>query len=116
MKEVERLSNELASAFRDSEEYKNYLEAYHELMKHPSLMRETNEMRRNNLHIQNSNSVDSVGMFDRVGEFSRQYAALRCNKVVEDFLQAELCLCRLIQDSMKLAVSKIDFDTSFLEH
>lgn len=113
MFEVDRLSDELASAIRDSDEYKMYLQCYNELAQYPSLMRDTNELRRNNLHFQNS--ADEVGMFDKVEEFSKRYATLRSNRVVSDFLQAELCLGRMIQSVMKTIVSKIDFDTSFLD-
>lgn len=112
MSEVEQLTYKLSRAVMESDEYAGYVKAYKTLSQYPSLMRETNELRRNNFTLQNSDNYE--GMFDRVEAFRRKYDELRKHKVVSDFLQAELCLSRMMQMIFNSISGSIDFDIDFL--
>ena len=49
-------------------------------------------------------------MFDRIDEFEREYEQLRENPVVEEYLQAELAVCRMIQEINMQIADAIDLD------
>ena len=112
MSDVERLTGELCQAIRTSKEYADYKEAYRLLEQYPALLRETNELRRQNFELQNSE--DSDGMFDRVEMFRKNYAELRKHQEVSDFLQAELCLARMVQSIGNAVTGCLDMDVDFL--
>lgn len=113
MQEIDRLTMELCNAINESDVYKDYLKAYNALLQYPSLLRETNELRRQNFELQNSNDME--GMFDRIEVFRKRYAELRKHEVVSNFLQAELCLFRLVQSVCTSIAGSLDFDVSFLD-
>ncbi|CDD56612.1 YlbF family regulator [[Bacteroides] pectinophilus] len=113
MSEVERLTDELCRAIRTSREYAEYKEAYKILEQYPGLLRETNELRRQNFELQNSE--DSDGMFDRVETFRKNYAELRKHQEVSDFLQAELCLARMVQSIGNAVTGCLDMNVDFLD-
>lgn len=112
MNEVEQLTYKLSKAVMESGEYTKYVKTYRALAQYPALMRETNELRKNNFTLQNSDNFE--GMFDRVEAFRRKYDELRKHEVVNDFLQAELCLSRMIQMILNSIVNSVDFDVDFL--
>lgn len=112
MSEVEQLTYKLSRAVMESEEYARYIQSYKALAQYPSLMREANELRKNNFTLQNSDNFE--GMFDRVEAFRRKYDELRKHEVVSDFLQAELCLSRMIQMIFNSIAGSIDIDIDFL--
>ena len=113
MNEVERLTEELSRAVKESSVYAAYTEAYRALSQYPGLLRETNELRRENFKLQNSEDIE--GMFDRVETFRKNYAELRKHQEVSDFLQAELCLARMVQSIGNAVTGCLDMNVDFLD-
>ena len=74
---------------------------------YPGLQEEINEYRRKNYLLQKS---DDEELFDRIDEFEREYEQLRENPVVEEYLQAELAVCRMIQEINMQIADAIDLD------
>lgn len=110
---IDGLAAELSQAILDSEEYKNFLRCRAELSKNPQLYQAVNELRRHNFEIQNSESVPD--MYDEVVKLYDRYAYVRTSIVANQFLRAELSICRMIQDIQRTLLTDIDFDVDFLD-
>ena len=54
-------------------------------------------------------------MFDRVETFRKNYAELRKHQEVSDFLQAELCLARMVQSIGNAVTGCLDMNVDFLD-
>lgn len=112
MTEFIQKAEELSAMLSDSDEYKRFLEAKNELEKDRELYNRVVEYRRRNFYIRNGNTNDKQGELKKLGE---ENGDILRNTVVREFLNAELILCRIVQEINTLVISKIDFDVSFLE-
>lgn len=110
---VDELAEQLAAAVLESEEYKNFLRCRTEIKKNPQLYQAVNELRRHNFQLQNSEDV--VDMYDEVTKIYDRYAYIRTNIVANQFLRAELSMCRMIQDIQRKLLEDLDFDVDFLD-
>ena len=106
--EIMEATKKFAAIIRDSDTYKEYLFQREKIKTQPELYDKVNEYRRKNFDIQNES--DSEDLFDRMEAFEREYAKFRENPLVDDFLQAELAFCRMMQDVNVLLTSEIDFE------
>ncbi len=112
MSRVDELAAELAKAIVESEEYKDFLRCKEEISKNPQLYQAVNELRRHNFELQNTEGV--ADMYEEVVRIFDKYAYIRTNVVANQFLRAELSVCRMIQDIQRTLIEDMDFDVDFL--
>ena len=103
---------ELTQAIVDSEEYKNYLYYLGEIKKQPELYEKVCDYRRRNFELQNMDVSDN--MFDEVMRFQMENAVIRKNELMNEFLKAELSVCRMLQGITRTIADSVDLDTDFL--
>ena len=103
---------ELAQAVADSEEYKIYLHYLEEIKKQPELYEKVCDYRRRNFELQNMDVADN--MFDEVMRFQMENAGIRKNELVNEFLKAELSVCRMLQGITRVIADSVELDTDFL--
>jgi len=113
MREIDRLKCELAEAVKNSEEYENYLKCKGLLAGKPDIERTVDEMRRQNFEFQNSEGFDNSS--EAIDEICHRYESVSAQDVANEFLNAETCLCRMIQDICKTIIEDIDFNLDFLK-
>lgn len=97
-KEVARCTEALVQALLNSEEYKSYLKYQEELNQKPDLRNQIDEYRIKNFYLQNQEGVD---LFDAVDQLDREYEQLRRDAFVNAYLEAELSVCRMMQNIQK---------------
>ena len=109
---VEEITDRLKEAILDSDVYKRYTKIYDEIKADEGLLRQVNELRRNNFFAQNGGSGRmSYDEYHNVYNATRQ---LRQNSLVNDFLDAELDLARMMQHINEEIMEAIKFDCNFL--
>ena len=109
---VEEITDRLKEAILDSDVYKRYTKIYDEIKADEGLLRQVNELRRNNFFAQNGGSGRmSYDEYHNVYNATRQ---LRQNSLVNDFLDAELDLARMMQHFNEEIMEAIKFDCDFL--
>ncbi len=86
---------ELVSAIRKSTEYRNFQEAGQEVRKVPGLAEKIREVCWKNYELQNSGTED---LYERLEEFMDQNKEFWRNPVVEQYLEHELRMCRILQE------------------
>lgn len=109
--ELENKVIELSNAIMESEDYKKYLSAKNEIEENQDLLARVNEYRKKNFFIQNSDSMNKI---EEIRKLVGEYYDVLSNKLVKDYLEAELVLCRCIQNINNIMMEKLDFDVSFI--
>lgn len=106
--QIQEATKKFAAYIQESDTYKEYFFQRERLKKQPELYEQVNEYRQRNFDIQNES--DSDDLFDKMEAFEREYAKLRENSLVDDFLRAEVDFCRMMQDINVLLTAEIDFE------
>ncbi len=108
MKETEKIIHEFAERLKQTEEYRTYEEKRNKVREYPGLMDEINEFRKRNYMMQKSEGE----LFDKIDAFAKEYEEFRSNPVVDQFLRAELAICRMVQNIYTEIAEVIDLDIS----
>ena len=70
------------------------------------------DYRKRNFELQNMDVNDN--MFDEVMRFQMENAAIRKNALANEFLKAELSVCRMLQGVTRTISERIELDVDFL--
>lgn len=107
-KQLDKASREYVRAIKSTAVYKNYRTQLERIKQKPELYAQVNEFRRRNYEIQNSSQADDL--FDKIDAFEKEYEKFRENPLVDEFLRAELALCRMMQKIDIFLTEELDFD------
>lgn len=108
MNRVEECISLLAEALQESKEYQDYQKMRARLHEDPEKERQVNEFRKRSYLLQNSG--ESVDLFSEIERLQQESAPLRAQTDVNEYLAAELALCRMVQHINYRLMQEIDFD------
>lgn len=106
MKNKDEAILDFVTKIKDSEEYQAYNREKEKVKCYPDLKAQIDEFRRRNYEMQTKEDT----AFDTIEQFEREYADLRENPIVADFLAAELAFCRLMQQINIQIMDSLDFE------
>lgn len=106
-------TEELVQAILASEEYREYLECFAKIKEQPELYERVGDYRKRNFELQNMDVNDN--MFDEVMRFQMENSAIRRNALVNQFLKAELSVCRMLQGITRTISDNVELDIDFLK-
>lgn len=106
MESVEQATKNLVESILQSEVYRSYQEELACVKSVPGLKAQIDEFRRRNYELQTSEDID----FYRLDCIEGEYSEFRRQPMVEEFLSAELELCRMIQDITARITEGIHFE------
>lgn len=95
-------------AVKETETCKRYYYQLGKIKKNPELFKKVNDYRMRNYEIQNTSQDHEL--FEKMDAFEKEYEKFRDNPIVDDFLRAELALCRLIQEVNVYLTEEIGFE------
>ncbi len=102
----------LATEMKNSEEYIRFKRAEAKVSEFSGLQQRINEFRASWYELQNGGTSQ---LFDEIDRVEERYSDLRENPYVQEFLSAELALCRMFQMVNWTIMQNLDFDTGFLQ-
>lgn len=106
--EVQKALEQLAQAIKDSDIYREYRRQSEKVDNTGDMREKIDEYRVRNFELQNS--VQTEDLLDKLDAFEREYEKFREDPLVEEFLDAELAFCRMMQEiDVKLAET-MDFE------
>lgn len=105
---IVKATQEFAQIIKSSEIYKQYVHAREMVQKQAGLFEEVNEFRRKNYQLQKNVSGDEL--LEKTEALNQEYAVMRSNPLVEEFLDAELAFCRMMQEVNILLTNELNFD------
>ena len=109
--DIQTALEQLATAMKNSEEYVRFKRAEAKVAEFSGLQQRIDEFRGSWYALQSSGSPD---LFEQIDQVEDQYMDFRENPYVQEFLAAELALCRMFQQVNWTIMQNLDFDTDFL--
>lgn len=106
--DMEIALKKFVKSIKETDTYKKYVFQLEKLKRYPEYYEKVNEFRQRNFEIQNATQVDD--MFDKLDAFEKEYEKFRENPLVDDFLRAELALCRMMQEISVYMTGELDFE------
>jgi len=108
MREWEVLTKNLVEQIKNTEVYKDYEAQCDALKDDVELRRQINQFRKDSYDFQQYEG----DIFSKLDEFERKYAAFRSNPKVENYLQAELAVVRMLQSIYDGISDAVDLELS----
>lgn len=108
MKTVEECSEKLMQALLESEEYQRFEKLKAEMAKHPDWKAQVDDFRMRVYLIQNSN--EALDRLDEMKKLFREKKEKEENKLIEEYLSAELTVCRILQKITMNLMKLTDID------
>lgn len=103
----------MVASIKSSQVYREYREAKEKVERDPVKKRKLDKYRTEIYEIQNSyGSGDLYHTIDRIEQESEEF---RSDPEVDQFLSAELALCRMIQYVNLTLIDELDFDMEFVK-
>lgn len=109
--QMETALDGLIQAIHESPEYRKYQDIRAKVHELPQLEQKIHAFRKKNYEIQNF--ADEWDLYERVDGLEREGAEFRKDPLVNEYLDAELAICRLFQKINGEIVQSIDFDLGF---
>lgn len=109
---LEAALEQLVKAMKNSSEYVRFKRAEAKVAEFSGLQQRIDEFRSNWYPLQSSGAAD---LFEQIDQVEERYADLRENPYVQEFLAAELAVCRMFQQVNWTILQNLDFDTGFLQ-
>ncbi len=110
--EVRRKLEDLMKAIRASEEYRQFEEVKQRLNAEPEKRRRTDEFRRRNFQFQNSEEGSSS---QAQVEMYHEREELRKDQLIDEYLNAELIMCRLLRQISLRVMESVDLELDSME-
>ncbi|MDE6888101.1 MAG: YlbF family regulator [Eubacterium sp.] len=111
MSQVNEALEGLIQAIWEGEEYQRYQKIRAKVHEIPELEQRINAFRKKNYEVQNR--TDECKLYDQVDGLEREGIEFRKDPLVNEYLSAELGICRLFQRINWELVRNIDFDLGF---
>lgn len=105
---VKKATESFIDEIRKSEVYREYDHQKEMLKKQPELFAMVAEFRQRNFELQKETPGEEL--LDKLDAFEREYEEFRANPLVDDFLEAELAFCRMMQEINVLITAELDFE------
>lgn len=110
--DIQAALEQLVMAMKNSEEYVRFKRAEAKVAEFSGLQQRIDEFRSSWYALQSSGSPD---LFEKIDQVEETYTDFRENPYVQEFLSAELALCRMFQQVNWTIMQNLDFDTGFLQ-
>ena len=109
--EILEKAAELRDLILGSDEYTKFQFYREHLMKEEDLYRKVNEFREKNFELQIRGDSANANLVEHL---TQQYINILEKPVVNEYMQAELILCRKLQMMYRIITEKIELDLNFL--
>ena len=109
---VKRCVDELLRCLHSCSEYRAFEQARHKLDEDPRKRKRTDEFRRKNFLLQNS---EESGSQEAQEQMFLERSELRKDPVIDEYLKAELSVCRLLRQISLRLMDSVDLDLDSME-
>ena len=112
MNQIDESINQLITAILESEEYQQYLKIREKVKQDPEKEKAIHDYRMRNYQMHKNRNVDLFDEFDRI---EHEFESFRAEPLVDDYLAAELAVCRLFQKINWSMLERVEFDLVFFD-
>ncbi|MCR4929415.1 MAG: YlbF family regulator [Lachnospiraceae bacterium] len=104
----DKLTENYIKELKKTQTYKTYRDKLNALKKDEEMWNKVSEYRKKREELQNN--TPSEELYDKADWFEREHAYIYDNKQAKEFLEAEVALCRLVQDICFKLTQSLDFE------
>ena len=105
--EMKKALEHFLDDFQESAAFKDYKYQQKRIKKIPGMIQRINEYRARRFEFQKYTGED---LFEKIDEFQREYQQFKEEPLVREYLQAELEICRLVQEINMAIDELVDID------
>ncbi len=105
--EIRRALEQFLEALQESQAFKDYKYQQQRIKRVPGMAERINEYRSKRFEFQKYTGED---LFEKVDEFQREYQSLKEEPIAREYLEAELEICRLVQEINTAIDELVDID------
>lgn len=113
MNQIQQCTENLIDAILKSEDYEAFLKARKRLYADSKKVQRTDYIRKKNFELQNKESIDVFS--DEMEQFSYEVKDSRQDEDIDNYLAAEHRMCRILQETFRKIVDRVDLDLEFLD-
>ncbi len=110
MNQIEEKLEALVREVKESAVYQEYQRVRELVHQEPEKEKAVHEFRRRNFELHKRRDVDLYTEMDRL---EKEFAPLRAETYVNEYLAAELAVCRMVQHINYRLMEEIEFDLGF---
>lgn len=110
MNQIEEKLEALVREVKESAVYQEYQRVRELVHQEPEKEKAVHEFRRRNFELHKRRDVDLYTEMDRL---EKEFAPLRAEPYVNEYLAAELAVCRMVQHINYRLMEEIEFDLGF---
>ena len=111
-KDVQQCTEKLLEAIHNSKVFSDYVFARDEIQRYPERKERADRFRRDNYLSRNGSGEETAGM---QAELYQQRQQLRLDPVIDNYLNAELVLCRMLRECAVRILNAADLDLENME-
>lgn len=108
MESFDKLTDNFIKDLKKTPTYKQYRDKLTALKKDEEMWEKVSDYRRKRFELQQNSS--SSELYDKADWFEKEHAYIYENKQAREFLEAEVALCRLVQDVCFKLAQSVEFD------
>lgn len=106
MDRIQRNVDSLIESIKEGDVYRRYVRCEEKLQEQPELRGKIDEFRAAVFRFNNDDSNEDL--FEKIDQFERDYREFRMNPSVNEYLEAELDVCKLVQRLVKRIQTSVD--------
>lgn len=107
MEKVQSCVEALIQAIKEADPYQRYTRCEEKMKEQPELKKQIDEFRVAAYHFNNDETEEDL--FEKIDQFESQYHEFRKLPGVNDFLEAELDMCKMMKQINLLIQSNVGF-------
>ena len=105
--------DDLIVSLENCEDFKRYKAACTQVRMHPEKEQRLQEFRKKNYLLQNSR--ESVDLFAETDRLEKEYADVYRDPMLQEFLSAEVAVCRIVQQVNREMINCLDFENVLVD-
>lgn len=113
MDRVQMCVDSLIDAIKAGETYQRYMRCEEKLREEPEL-RERIDRFRKEVFLLNNSEESSEDLFEKIDQFEREHRDFRKNPLVNEYLEAELDICKLLQKVSNRIQNGVDIQIPYI--
>ena len=113
MNQIDTSLEQLITAVLESDVYQQYQQMKEKIKQEPEKEQAIHNFRKRNYMLQRTK--DNVDMFEEIDRLEQEFAQFRQEPLVEEYLSAELAVCRMVQKINWRLMEQVEFDLGFFD-
>lgn len=110
---VRKSLDDLIVSLENCDDFKKYKVACTQVRMHPEKEQRLQEFRKRNYLLQNSR--EPVDLFEESDRLEREYADVFRDPMLQEFLNAEVAVCRIVQQVNREMINCLDFENVLVD-